>query len=66
MASRYRGGDAVTPAPGGRAFHPHGLSVIMVLLACASITKPVILKYFYLFRQNESHFSITIETKFIY
>ena len=25
MASREPGGDAVTPAPGGRVFHPHGL-----------------------------------------
>lgn len=43
MASRKPGGDAVTPAPGGRVFHPHGLSVVMVLMAFASITKPAIL-----------------------
>ena len=41
--TRYRRGSAVTPAPGGRVSHPHGLSVIMVLLACASVSKPVIL-----------------------
>ncbi|MEP0830672.1 hypothetical protein NDI48_05555, partial [Microcoleus sp. AS-A8] len=55
MTSRFRGGDAFTPAPGGRVLHPHGHSVIMVLMACASFTKSVIPKYGYLFRRNESH-----------
>ena len=55
MASRKPGGDAVTPAPGGRVLHPHGHSVIIGCLACASFTKPAIPKYYYLFRQNESH-----------
>jgi hypothetical protein len=31
MASRYRGGDAVIPAPGRRGFHPHDLPVVMVI-----------------------------------
>ncbi|MBD2014681.1 hypothetical protein H6F96_11965 [Microcoleus sp. FACHB-53] len=55
MASRKPGGDAFTPAPGGRVLHPHGHSVIVVLMACASFTKFVIPKYCYLFRRNESH-----------
>jgi hypothetical protein len=55
MASREPGGDAFTPAPRGRALHPQGHLVIMVLMAFASFTKPAILKYYYLFRQNESH-----------
>ena len=62
MASRYRGGDAFTPAPGGRVLHPHGHSVIMVLMAYASFTKPVIPKHFYLFRQNESHINYFIKS----
>jgi hypothetical protein len=45
MASRYRRGSAVTPAPGGRVLHPHGHSVIMVLMAFASFTKPVTLTF---------------------
>ncbi|WP_144238158.1 hypothetical protein [[Scytonema hofmanni] UTEX B 1581] len=44
MTSRYRGGDAFTPAPGGRVLRPHGHSVVMVLMACASFTKPAILE----------------------
>ncbi len=60
MASRKPGGDAFTPAPGGRVFHPHGHSVIMVLMACASYTKSAIPKYVYLFRQNESHCYLTV------
>jgi hypothetical protein len=43
--TRYRGGDAVTPAPGGRVLHPHGLSVILVLLAYALVSKPVALTF---------------------
>jgi hypothetical protein len=65
MASRYRGGDAFTPAPGGRVLHPHGRSVVMVLMAYASLAKPAILKYFYSFWQNESHFHLDIKTGFI-
>lgn len=49
MASRYRGGDAFTPAPGGRVLHPHGHLVVKVLMAFASFTKPAILEYYYPF-----------------
>jgi hypothetical protein len=59
---RYRRGSAVTPAPGGRGLHPHSHLVVMILMAFASITKPVIPKYFYLFRQNESHCQNNIVT----
>ena len=38
-------------------------SVIMVLTAYASYTKPVILKYCYLFRQNESHYFSYIQAQ---
>ena len=55
MTSRKPGGDAFTPAPGGWDFRPYGYLVIMVLMTYASFTKPAILKYYYLFRQNESH-----------
>jgi len=55
MASLKPGDDAFTPAPGGRVLHPHGHLVVMALMACASITKPIIPKYYYLFRWNESH-----------
>lgn len=61
--SRYRGGDAFTPAPGGRVLHPHGHSVIMVLMAYTSFTKPAIPKYYYLFQQNESHITTSIMGK---
>lgn len=45
MASRYQGGDAFTPAPGGWDSHPHGYLVVMVLMVLASLTKPVILTF---------------------
>jgi hypothetical protein len=45
MASLEPGGDAVTPAPGGRVSHPHGLSVILVLLAYTSVSKSVALTF---------------------
>ena len=40
MASRYPGGDAVTPAPGGWDLHPHGYLIIMVIISlCLNLTK---------------------------
>jgi hypothetical protein len=63
MASREPGGDAFTPAPGGRVLHPHGHSVILVLMAYASLTRSAILEYCYLFRQNESHLKLYIKAK---
>jgi hypothetical protein len=66
MASREPRGDAFTPAPGGRVLHPHGHSVILVLMACASNTQACsfdcsrVLSHFL---QNESHqFAVIVKT----
>ncbi len=48
MASRYRRGDAVTPAPGERDLHPHDYQVVKV------VTLPAVPE-FVSFRLNESH-----------
>jgi hypothetical protein len=45
MASLYRRGSAFTPALGGWDSHPHGYSVVMVQMAFASISKPMILTF---------------------
>ena len=49
MASRYRRGDALTPAPGEKDFHLHGYQVVKVL------TKPSVPEHCYSFGMNESH-----------
>jgi len=40
MASRYRRGDAVTTAPVGRDFHPHGCQVVKVRLGLLPLSEP--------------------------
>jgi len=69
MASREPGDDAVTTAPVGRDFssnlgfplsHSYNYQVVKVR------TLPVIPKYCYLFRLNESHPKITFEISWFF
>jgi len=54
MTSRYHRGDAVTSAPEGEGFHFHGHTVVKRHLL-GDLHLPVVPRYCYLFRLNESH-----------